>query len=189
MNVKYRAIAIFAVLALVGTLTAASASAGATQDSVSESGSPTLEDNSGHILGSLVDASTSITGPQGGSYITADFYSSSLNLLVPVGPAGNPGIPFAEEFISTNCTGTGYLTSPAPQQYANPPFYLSLLAGSGGGYFKLQNTQPESLSMNSTLEGSSCDLMDGASQLAVPVTSIKSLPFPTPIALPLRLAG
>jgi len=188
MSVKYHAIAIFAVLALAGTLTTANAAAHRTQDSFFGSGSPTLEDNSGHILGPLVDASTTILGPDGGTYTTAEFYSTSLRLIVPVGPAGTPGIPFDEMFTSADCTGTGYFPAAKPEEsYASPSSYLTLLAGSGGGYFKLQDTQPVTLSLYSEAWGASCLTANEPDQLVVPVTPIASLPFTTPIALPLQL--
>lgn len=190
MTVKYQAIAAFAALALVGTFTTVNATTHRTQDSVSESANPTLENNSGHVLGSLVDASTIIPGPGSPNYTTAEFYSSSLHLLVPIGPTGDPGISFGEEFTSTNCTGTGYFVISNPLQDANPSSYLTLLANYVGGYFKLQHTPPVSIPMYSTMDpGNSCDAVNPVDQLAVPVTPIISLPFTTPIALPLRLAG
>jgi hypothetical protein len=169
------AISIFTGLAMTAAITTASISNHST-DAGSGSNDPVLVSSANHVLGQVVGGTSSL-----------EFYNQSLSLLVPVGTDGNVGESFAEYFTTTNCTGTGYYMVAAGQELPSPGAYVTLLTSVNGGYFKLQDTKPASLAMQTVQDvPNSCDATTN-SGYAVPVVAITSLPFRAPIPLPVHL--
>jgi hypothetical protein len=190
MNIKAyaSAVAVMAIAAALVVSGSRESGASTSQPSASRwlsNTEPVLMDANEHMLGPLIDSPESLRVYD--SQLAVTFYSRRLDLLIPVDGAGNVGIPATEWFTSSNCTGTAYYwvnAGGAP----DPALTFTLLSNGNGSYFKIGDRPQATLAMNSKKVGALACSPATNNLLAVPMTPVTSLPFTTPIRMPLHLA-